>query len=154
MGTHPIFESDFDCLTDLVLIQMGRGGSPSRPAPPPPKAAPAPAAAPAAAPRAPGLMGQMAATAGGVAIGSVVGHGMSQAIFGGGGSSQGGAPQGAPAAAPAAGGHEAAPNQGAYGQQQAQQQPCEGEMGQFVQCALNSTDVADCTGYLDMLKQC
>ena len=31
-----------------------------------------------AAPRAPGLMGQMAATAGGVAIGSVVGHGLSQ----------------------------------------------------------------------------
>ena len=70
----------------------GRGGSPSR-APPAaaPRAAP-PAAAPAgkspyqpqqvkifvtAAPRAPGLMGQMAATAGGVAIGSVVGHGLS-----------------------------------------------------------------------------
>ena len=32
----------------------------------------------AAAPRAPGLMGQMAATAGGVAVGSVVGHGLSQ----------------------------------------------------------------------------
>jgi len=61
---------------------FGRGGAakspPPRAAPPraaPPRAAPAPAAAPG---RGSGLMGQMAATAGGVAIGSVVGHGLSQ----------------------------------------------------------------------------
>ena len=39
------------------------------------------------------------------------------------------------------------------GQQQAPQ-PCEGEMGQFVQCALNSTEMTDCMGYLDTLKTC
>jgi len=125
----------------------GRGGSPSpapraaAPPPPPPAAAAAPS-------RGPGLMGQMAATAGGVAVGSVVGHGLSQAIFGGGSSGQA-APAAAPAAAP-----QAAPAGGAYAQQEAQPQPCEGEMGQFVQCALNSSDVADCVGYLDMLKKC
>jgi len=26
MGTHPIFESDFDCLTDLKLGVFGLGG--------------------------------------------------------------------------------------------------------------------------------
>ena len=64
----------------------GRGGRPSpsprqapppRSAPPPRAAAPPPRTSPGAQPRAPGLMGQMAATAGGVAIGSVVGHGIS-----------------------------------------------------------------------------
>ena len=54
-----------------------RGGKPSPP-PPARPATPPPAAAPAAAPsRGPGLMGQMAATAGGVAIGSVAGHAIS-----------------------------------------------------------------------------
>jgi hypothetical protein len=71
-----------------ILLRGGRGGggrgfggggrsrpapAPRRAPPPPPRAAPAPAA-----PRSSGLMGQMAATAGGVAIGSVVGHGLSQ----------------------------------------------------------------------------
>merc|ERR1711973_702723 len=127
-----------------------------RMAPPPRPAATSnvPATAPAsqvgapATSQGPGLMGQMAATAGGVAIGSVVGHGLTSAIFGGGSSGQA-APAAAPAAAP-----QAAPAGGAYAQQEAQPQPCEGEMGQFVQCALNSSDVADCVGYLDMLKKC
>merc|ERR1712212_309411 len=26
MGTHPIFESDFDCLTDSILVKMGKDG--------------------------------------------------------------------------------------------------------------------------------
>ena len=57
---------------------FGRGGGGAKPSPAPAARPPPPAAAPpAAAPRAPGLMGQMAATAGGVAIGSVVGHGLS-----------------------------------------------------------------------------
>merc|ERR1711970_1679974 len=31
MGTHPIFESDFDCLTDSVInVDMGESGSESR----------------------------------------------------------------------------------------------------------------------------
>jgi len=132
---------------------FGRGrGSPS-PAPraPPPRAAPA--APPAAAPRAPGLMGQMAATAGGVAVGSVVGHGLSQAIFGGG---QGHGGQGAPQAAPQGGqyGDQGYNQSGAYAQPQQQAQPCEGEMGQFVQCAMNSENIEDCIGYLNTLKKC
>ena len=52
---------------------FGRGKA-APPRAPPPRAAPAPAAAP----RAPGLMGQMGAVAGGVALGSVAGHGLSQ----------------------------------------------------------------------------
>ena len=57
---------------------FGRGGGGAKPSPAPAARPPPPAAAPpAAAPRAPGLMGQMAATAGGVAIGSVVAHGLS-----------------------------------------------------------------------------
>ncbi|CAF4415719.1 unnamed protein product [Rotaria sp. Silwood2] len=66
-----------------------RSSSPSRaprPAPPPPRAvAHPPPAAPAMAPqgRQPGLFSQMAATAGGVAIGSAVGHTIGAAISGG-----------------------------------------------------------------------
>ena len=82
----------------------------------------------------------MAATAGGVAVGSVIGAGVSQAMFGGGGGHS----------APA-GQTQAAPMGETYNQTQ---QPCEGEMGQFVQCALNSSYVEDCVGYLDMLKKC
>ncbi|CAF0920753.1 unnamed protein product [Rotaria sp. Silwood1] len=66
-----------------------RSSSPSRaPPPPPPRAiarpppaAPAPMMAPQG--RQPGLFGQMAATAGGVAIGSAVGHTLGAAITGG-----------------------------------------------------------------------
>ncbi|CAF0826727.1 unnamed protein product [Rotaria sordida] len=67
-----------------------RSSSPSRaPPPPPPRAVahPPPAApAPVMAPqgRQPGLFGQMAATAGGVAIGSAVGHTIGAAMTGGG----------------------------------------------------------------------
>merc|ERR1712157_496574 len=132
----------------------GRGGAPSKPAapparPPPPAAATPP---PAAAPRGPGLMGQMAATAGGVAVGSVVGHGMSQMLFGGG--NQGGG-------APAQG--QAPPQQGSYDQsggtygaqqQQQQAQPCEGEMMNFLQCSLNVEDLNDCLTYKQQLMQC
>merc|ERR1711997_789881 len=47
-------------------------------------------------------MKQMAATAGGVAVGSVVGHGMSSMLFGGGGSSAQSEPAPAQAQQPAA----------------------------------------------------
>merc|ERR1719378_1013476 len=93
----------------------------------------------------------MAATAGGVAVGSVVGHGMSQMLFGG--NNQGGG------AAPAQG--QAPPQQGAYdqsggtyGQQQQQAQPCEGEMANFLQCSLNVEDLNDCLAYKQQLLQC
>lgn len=42
--------------------------------------------------RGPGLFGQMASTAAGVAVGSSIGHGLSSMFFGGGGSSQEPAP--------------------------------------------------------------
>jgi hypothetical protein len=66
-----------------------RSSSPSRAPPPapsravarPPPAAPTPVAAPQG--RQPGLFGQMAATAGGVAIGSAVGHTIGAALTGG-----------------------------------------------------------------------
>lgn len=53
---------------------------PTRAVAPPPPAAPAPVMAPQG--RQPGLFGQMAATAGGVAIGSAVGHTIGAAITG------------------------------------------------------------------------
>ena len=59
-------------------------GKPATTAPAP--AAPAQQAPPAVAPKAPGLMAQMAATAGGVAIGSTVGHVVGHALTSGGGS--------------------------------------------------------------------
>ena len=108
-------------------------------------------------------MGQMAATAGGVAVGSVIGHGVSsvsyfysfplfnfiQMLFGGGG---GQAPaQGAPQAAPQQGYDQAG---GTYGQQATQAQPCEGEMANFLQCSLNVEDLNDCLAYKQQLMQC
>ena len=83
-----------------------------------------------------------------------------QAIFGGGGHGQGGQAQGGQGQGGEGQGQPAGQggyndNQGYTDQQQQQQpQPCEGEMGQFVQCALNSADVTECTVYLDHLKQC
>ncbi|GAA5857477.1 hypothetical protein JCM8547_009292 [Rhodosporidiobolus lusitaniae] len=114
--------------------------------PPPAHHAPPPApVAHAPAPSAgPGLFGQMASTAAGVAVGSTVGHGLSSMLFGGGGSSS----------APV----EAAPTQPV--EQQTFQQArmggaCDVQAKDFVSC-LNATsnDTASCQYYLDMLKQC
>merc|ERR1712138_191944 len=91
----------------------------------------------------------MAATAGGVAIGSVAGHAISNAMFGGGSGQAGGAPA-AGGAAP----QGAAAPQGGYGEQAAQPQPCDGELGQFLQCSMNASDLNDCQQYMTMLKQC
>ena len=56
-------------------------------------------------------------------------------MFGGG--SGGGQAGGAPAAGGAAPPQGAAAPQGGYSEQAAQPQPCEGEMGQFLQCSMN-----------------
>ena len=135
---------------------------PSRPA-----ASSVPAAAPAAqvaapASQGPGLMGQMAATAGGVAIGSVVGHGLTSAIFGGGGSSSNGdAAQQAPTPlAPQSygtpppmqtydAGYPHPPPQGGQSNN-----ICGYELDQFLQCAQNSADITFCQGLSEALKQC
>ncbi|BGP15978.1 hypothetical protein JCM10213_004795 [Rhodosporidiobolus nylandii] len=104
---------------------------------PPVAHAPAPAAS-----QGPGLFGQMASTAAGVAVGSTVGHGLSSMLFGGGGSSQ-------PAEAPAA------PVEQQTFQQARMGGACDVQAKDFVSC-LNATsnDTASCQYYLDMLKQC
>ncbi|EIW55036.1 uncharacterized protein TRAVEDRAFT_131518 [Trametes versicolor FP-101664 SS1] len=84
----------------------------------------------------PGLMAQMAATAGSVAVGSTIGHGLSNMLFG---SSH-------PPAAPEA---PAAPVQ----QQQASGLNCEIQAKDFTKC-LESADLPSCTWYLEQLKAC
>jgi len=112
----------------------------------------------------PGLMAQMAATAGGVAIGSTVGHVVGHALTGGGGSA---APAAAAEAAPAA---AAAPPQQYAPQQYAPQQyapqpyasqgpseptgPCAWEVKQFISCAQNQSDISLCEGFNEALRQC
>jgi len=90
----------------------------------------------------------MAATAGGVAVGSAVGHVAGHALtgmFSGGSSSQ---PAPAPAAAappppPAA----PAPSQEISG-------PCALEIKNFIQCSQNQYDISLCDGFNEALKEC
>merc|ERR1711953_293814 len=152
------------------MPRRGRAASPSRPvarapspppraappraAPPPRAAAPPPAQVPAHAPQSqpmmaqpqqPSMMKQMAMTAGGVAVGSAVGHVAGSAITGmfSGGSQ--------PAAAEAA---PAQQQQYANPQQQNQDGPCAWEMKQFIQCAQNRGDITLCEGFNQALKEC
>ncbi|XP_063624054.1 coiled-coil-helix-coiled-coil-helix domain-containing protein 2 [Cydia splendana] len=138
-----------------------RGRSASPPPAPQRRAAPAPAPAPsrvpaaapvstpapmAAAPQQPSLFGQMAATAGGVAVGSAVGHVAGSALtgmFSGGGSSEPAPQQAAPAAA--------AP---AYNQGQQPTGPCAWEIKQFIECAQQQHDLTLCEGFNEALRQC
>ena len=96
------------------------------------------AAQQAPASKGPGLFGQMAATAGGVAIGSSIGHAVGS-MFGG-------------------GGHEAQPVQVSQDQQQNDQKqlenPCEVEWRQFVECTQNQTDMNYCQSFNDLFKNC
>jgi len=101
-------------------------------APAPPSAA---HAASQAQPKQPGMIAQMAATAGSVAIGSTIGHGISSMLFGGGGASEAPAPaQSAPA-------------------QQQQSISCEVQAKDFTKC-LEKADLPSCTWYLEQLKAC
>ncbi|GLB42112.1 putative chch domain protein [Lyophyllum shimeji] len=107
--------------------------APHAPAPP----ANAPSAA-ATSSQQPGMLAQMAATAGSVAVGSTIGHGLSSMLFGG--SSH------APAEA------QAAPVQ--QQQQQFQAAPsCEVQAKDFTKC-LEKADLPSCTWYLEQLKAC
>lgn len=93
----------------------------------------------------PSLLGQMAATAGGVAIGHTVGHAVTS-LFSGGSSEQ---PQAvAPAAAPAQ--PAAAPVQSAPASGGA----CAWEVKQFLECAQNQSDLTLCEGFNEALRQC
>ncbi|KAG6817118.1 hypothetical protein H0H87_012639 [Tephrocybe sp. NHM501043] len=84
------------------------------------------------------MLAQMAATAGSVAVGSTIGHGLSSMLFGGSSS--------APAEAPAA------PVQ--QQQQSFNSAPsCEAQAKDFTKC-LEKADLPSCSWYLDALKAC
>ncbi|CAG0897549.1 unnamed protein product [Cyprideis torosa] len=110
------------------------------PAPQQSAVAHAPPAAAAAAPaqQQPSLFKQMAATAGGVAVGSAVGHAVGHAVTS---AFTGPHQEGAAAHAPA-------------GQAQAQANPCQFEMDQFLSCAQTQSDITLCEGFNEALKAC
>ena len=96
----------------------------------------------------------MAVTAGGVAVGSAVGHVAGSALTGmfSGGSSSEAAP--APAAPAAA---AAPPPQPLYPQQAQPNEPsgpCAWEIKQFIQCAQGQADITLCEGFNEALRQC
>ena len=88
----------------------------------------------------------MAATAGGVAVGSAVGHVAGHALTGmfSGGSSSQPAPPAPVAAAP--------PPPPAQTQEIAG--PCALEIKQFIQCSQNQYDISLCDGFNEALKEC
>ncbi|EMG45754.1 MIX17 Mitochondrial intermembrane space cysteine motif-containing protein MIX17 [Candida maltosa Xu316] len=96
----------------------------------------------------PGLFGQMASTAAGVAVGSTIGHTLGAGIT----SMFGGSSSSAPA--------EAAPQQqqvAAYQQQQTQEQAkhCDADARNFTRCLEdNSGNMQICDYYLQQLKAC
>ncbi|KAF5390861.1 hypothetical protein D9757_004437 [Collybiopsis confluens] len=92
----------------------------------------------------PGMMAQMAATAGSVAIGSTIGHGLSSMLFGG--SSSTPAPP-----APAADMTAATP--APYASARSGGLSCEVQAKDFTQC-LEKADLPSCTWYLEQLKAC
>lgn len=98
-----------------------------------PARAPAPPAA-AAQSGQPGMLAQMAATAGSVAVGSTIGHGISHMLFGGSNSATTAEP-----AAPV--------------QQQSFQSPpaCDAQAKDFTRC-LDKADLQSCSYYLEQLK--
>jgi len=98
-----------------------------------PAHAPAPPAA-AAQSGQPGMLAQMAATAGSVAVGSTIGHGISHMLFGGSNSATTTEP-----AAPV--------------QQQSFQSPpaCDAQAKDFTRC-LDKADLQSCSYYLEQLK--
>ncbi|KAJ7211209.1 hypothetical protein GGX14DRAFT_449471 [Mycena pura] len=90
------------------------------------------AGAAAGADKQPGMLAQMAATAGSVAIGSTIGHGLSNMIFGSGG--------------------QAAETQ-AQAAQETSPMSCELPAKDFTMC-LEKADLPSCTYYLEQLKAC
>ncbi|XP_037938399.1 coiled-coil-helix-coiled-coil-helix domain-containing protein 2 [Teleopsis dalmanni] len=153
------------------MVRRGRSASPppasrrsmpSRPPAPAPSqnlparaapAAPAPmqAAPSGVAPQQPSMFQQMAATAGGVAVGSAVGHVVGAGLtgmFSGSGDKEVAAP--APAAAGPA--HQQYYANGA--QPNEPQGPCSFEIKQFLQCAQGQSDLTLCEGFNEALRQC
>ncbi|KAI7882767.1 hypothetical protein K492DRAFT_57403 [Lichtheimia hyalospora FSU 10163] len=96
----------------------------------------------------PGLFGQMASTAAGVAVGSAVGHTLANGVSGmfGGGSQQ--------ETAPDQSYQQQAPQQ-QYQQQQQQPLSCDENAKALTKCLSdNNNDVSACQWYLDALKAC
>lgn len=87
----------------------------------------------------------MAATAGSVAVGSTVGHGISSMLFGG--SSARAEEQPSPQQL------NQQANAAPYGNQQAAGISCEGQAKEFTKC-LEKADLPSCTWYLEQLKAC
>ncbi|KAJ3882863.1 hypothetical protein F5051DRAFT_318871, partial [Lentinula edodes] len=94
--------------------------------------------APAATSSGPGMLAQMAATAGSVAVGSTIGHGLSSMLFGG--SSTPAAPTSEATQAPPTLRNQSGVN-------------CEVQAKDFTQC-LEKADLPSCTWYLEQLKAC
>ncbi|KAF4583469.1 CHCH domain-containing protein [Pleurotus pulmonarius] len=112
----------------IAAAPAGHAPAPAHHAPAPP------AAAPTAQPQQPGMIAQMAATAGSVAIGSTIGHGLSNMLFGG-------------------SSHAAAPAEQAVPTQQQMAPSCEIQAKEFTKC-LDKADLPSCTWYLEQLKAC
>ncbi|KAH8987849.1 hypothetical protein EDB92DRAFT_1099018 [Lactarius akahatsu] len=110
--------------------------APAPPAPAPPAHTAAPAQAQASG--GPGMLAQMAATAGSVAVGSTIGHGISSMLFGG-----------RSEAAPAEQQHQAAPQQNTS----SFSANCEGQAKEFSKC-IEKADLQSCSWYLEQLKAC
>ena len=99
----------------------------------------------------------MAATAGGVAVGSAVGHVAGHALtgmFSGGG----GGNQSQPAEQQQQQQLQQQQQQPYYGNQMQQPNeptgPCAWEIRQFIQCAQNQSDLTLCEGFNEALRQC
>ncbi|KAJ9598188.1 hypothetical protein L9F63_011126 [Diploptera punctata] len=111
----------------------------------------APTVTQAAQPQQPGLFKQMAATAGGVAVGSAVpiirvtqmGHALT-GMFGGGGS--GSEVENAPS--------QQQQQYPAQYHNQDQNGPCAYEIKQFLQCAEGQSDLTLCEGFNEAIRQC
>ncbi|GJE94835.1 hypothetical protein PsYK624_110100 [Phanerochaete sordida] len=86
----------------------------------------------------PGMLAQMAATAGSVAVGSTIGHGLSSMLFG------------SSSPAPA---EPAAPAQAPPQNYQTSGVSCEAQAKEFTKC-LEKADLPSCTWYLEQLKAC
>merc|ERR1719228_1703738 len=94
-------------------------------------------------------MAQMAATAGGVAVGSAVGHVVGAGVtslFSGGSSDTPAATPPAPAPVAAAPPPPAAPQEPTG--------PCAFEIKQFIQCSQQQYDITLCEGFNEALKEC
>merc|ERR1719283_294330 len=111
-------------------------------------------------------MAQMAATAGGVAIGSTIGHVVGDALTSGGSNEAPAAAPPAAAAAPAAAaGYAPAPAYAAEAPLYAppamaprggglEGGPCGAALADFIDCAQTQSDLSFCQGVNDVLKQC